>query len=140
MQTSYEYHKIALGASNTGNLKTWIALSPPLFSNYLYPNSAYERRSSALNANQIYRTRGRDKLTLTFGFWSPKEMAYFITTFFSGDAEDSKVTIRAPQKDNQIWANYNADMQRPRYGTTMQDKDDNFYDVQIVFRNLSVIP
>jgi hypothetical protein len=140
MKTPYEYHKIALGANNTNGLKTWVALNPPYFKYFLHPKSSYERRPANLDANQVYKTRGRDKITLSFGFWSPEEMDYFITTFFANDAEDVKVTIHAPDKYNQTWADYNADMQRPRFGTSMRDQDDNFYDVEITFRNLSVIP
>lgn len=136
MKTPNEFHKIAIGNNNEGGLTAWHRLSPPYFKHYIHPNSNWERRPAVLDANQVYKTRGKDKLTLSFAFWSPQEMDYFMTTFFPSDQEDVKVTIRGGDKTNQTWANYNADMQRPKF----RDQDDNFYDVEVTFRNLTELP
>lgn len=137
---SNDYHKIAAGNNNEAGLVAWHRLSADLFTHYVHPNSEWERRPRDLTADQVYKTRGKDKLTLKFIFWTPQEMDYFISTFFANDEEDVKVTVRAPKKDSQAWANFNADMERPRFGTTMRDQDDNFYDVQIIYRNLTELP
>ena len=136
MLTPNEFHKIAVGANNEGNLKAWHRLNPPLFRYYDHPQSEGIRRPSNLTADQVYKTRGKNQLILTFPFWSPQEMDWFIATFFPNDEEDVKVTIRGSDKQNQTWANYNADMKRPEY----RDQDDNFYDVVITFRNLTELP
>ena len=136
MKTPNEFHKIAVGNNNENGLTPWHRLSPPYFDKYVHPNSTWERRPATLDANQVYKTRGKDKLTLSFAFWSPQEMDYFITTFFPNDEEDVQVTIRGGDKTNQTWGNYNADMQRPKY----RDQDDNFYDVEVTFRNLTALP
>lgn len=136
MYTPNEFHKIAVGANNEGNLKAWHRLNPPLFRYYTHPPSEWIRRPSNLTSNQVFKTRGKDQIKLTFAFWSPQEMDWFMTTFFPNDEEDVKVTIRGADKSNQVWANYNADMKRPEY----RDQDDNFYDVVITFRNLTELP
>lgn len=113
----YNLPALSLGHNNTAQLSHLHWLNNELFSDYYnYIETTYQPYESlVMSAARRQKPMGLPSATWRFDSLSVKQVQWLNSQFFFAQERDYLVTMRTLDTEQNVWYNYNAILNRPRF-------------------------